>query len=430
MLDLKFIRDYPDAVKDAVTKKGLDVDVDRILHLDALRRDLIVKIDTLRAERNSVSAEIPSIKDAAEKQTKIEAMRHVGDQLKTLEAELAPTEEELNALMLITPNIPSEDSPIGGEEANKEGAKVGEPRTFGFEPKSYLDLLTERGMLDLERGAKTSGYRGYYLKGDLAHLHLALMTYALRKLDAKGFTPMVPPILVRGFALTGSGHFPFGKEEIYQIGNPGKLADGTTLKEPLYLGGTSEPSLLAYFADEILEEADLPVRVCGVSPCFRSEIGSYGKDAKGLYRVHEFWKVEQVIICRAEIEESDKLLEDLRKVAEEILTDLELPYRVLQLATGDMGAGKRKMYDLEAWMPSRNSYGETHSDSNLTDWQTRRLNIRYRTTNGDIRHAYALNNTALASPRILIALVENHQQADGSIKIPAALQPFVGKEKI
>lgn len=430
MLDLKFIRENAALVKDAAQKKRIDVDIDRLLVLDEQRRDIIVKLDGLRAERNRVSAEVPKITDKDEKQQTIEAMRHVGEQIKTLEAELAPTEQELDALSLLVPNIPSDDSPVGGEEANREVARVGEPRTFDFPPKSYLEILESRGLLDLERGTKTSGYRGYYLKGALAHLHLALMTYALRKLDEKGFLPMVPPILLREFALVGSGHFPAGKDEVYQIGNPGKLADGTSLKEPLFLGGTSEPSLLAYYADQILDEAELPIRVCGISPCFRSEVGSYGKDAKGLYRVHEFWKVEQVIFCKADVAESDAHLEALRGIAEEILSELELPYRVLQLATGDMGMGKRKMYDLEAWMPSREGYGETHSDSNLTDWQTRRLNIRYRDASGEIRHAYALNNTALASPRILIALAENHQQADGTIKLPKALVPFVGREVI
>lgn len=424
MLDIAFIREYPDAVRDAATKKGIDLDIDRILALDERRRKIIVDLDQLRAERNTVSAEVPKMAKE-EKEKAIAAMRDVGEQIKVLEAELAPTEQELRELLLAAPNIPSEDSPVGGEEANKEVARHGEHPAFSFEPKDYETLLTERGMLDLARGAKTSGYRGYYLKGAAAELHLALMQYAMAKLAAKGFTPMIPPVLVREFALVGSGHFPGSKDEIYQIGNPGKLSDGSSLKEPLYLAGTSEPSLLAYYADEILEESQLPVKVCGMSACYRSEVGSYGKDAKGLYRVHEFWKIEQVVLCKAEVEESDALLEMLRGVAEEILADLELPYRVLQLATGDMGAGKRKMYDLEAWMPSRNAYGETHSDSNLTDWQTRRLNIRYRTKDGDVRHAYALNNTALASPRILIALVENHQQADGSIKVPKAVQPFL-----
>jgi len=429
MLDIKFIRENAELVKDAVKKKALDVDVEKLLAIDERRREIIVELDTLRAERNTVSAEVPKMK-GAEKQKSIEAMREVGERIKALETELNPIEVEFHEIMLVVPNVPSDDSPVGGESANKEVARHGEPRAFTFEPKSYVDLLTERGLLDLERGAKTSGFRGYYLKGALANLHLALMQYAFRKLAEKGFTPMIPPTLVRGFALEGSGHFPFARDEVYQIGNPGKLADGSNEKEPLYLAGTSEPSLLAYFADQVLEEKDFPVKVCGMSACYRSEVGSYGKDAKGLYRVHEFWKVEQVIICRADIAESDALLEELRGIAEEILRDLELPYRVLQLSTGDMGAGKRKMYDLEAWMPSRNAFGETHSDSNLTDWQTRRLNIRYKDADGKVQHAYALNNTALASPRILIALTENHQEADGSIRIPKALVPFVGAERI
>jgi len=248
-------------------------------------------------------------------------------------------------------------------------------------------------------------------------------------MQEKAFTLMVPPVLVKERALFGSGHFPFGKEEIYQIGNPGKLSEGDQ-REAQYLAGTSEPSLLAYYADKTLDEKDLPIKMCGVSSCYRSEIGSYGKDTKGVYRIHEFVKVEQVVICKADIIEGDQWLETLREIAQEMLMDLKLPHRVLNICTGDMGAGKYKMYDLETWMPARNDYGETHSDSNLTDWQARRLNLRYKTADGKTKFAYTLNNTVIASPRILIAILENYQQQDGSVIVPEVLRPYVGKDII
>jgi seryl-tRNA synthetase len=236
----------------------------------------------------------------------------------------------------------------------------------------------------------------------------------------------VPPTILREFAFVGSGHFPSGRDELYQIGNPGKLESGEEVKEPLFLTGTAEPSLLAYHAGKILNEKDLPVKMCGISQCYRSEVGSYGKDAKGLYRLHEFMKVEQVVICKNDIEESSKWLEEMREISQEILKDLELPHRVLSICTGDMGLGKYKMYDIETWMPSRDGYGETHSDSNLTDWQARRLGTRYRDKDGNIIYPHMLNNTVIASPRVLIAVLENYQLADGSVTVPKVLQPFLG----
>jgi len=291
-----------------------------------------------------------------------------------------------------------------------------------------VELGTLLDILDLERGVQVSGYRGYYLKNEGVLLHLGLMWHTIKKLAAKGFQLMIPPTLVRDFALIGSGHFPLGKDEIYQITNPGKLATGEAEKNPLFLVGTSEPSVLAYYANQKLHEKDLPIKIAGFSQCYRSEVGSYGKDTKGIYRIHEFMKVEQVVICKDDKEESNKYLEELRGVAQEILEELELPYRVVQVCTGDMGAGKYKMYDIETWMPSRGNYGETHSDSNLTDWQARRLNIKYKNEKGENRYVYTLNNTALASPRILIAILENYQQKDGTIVLPKVLQDWVGKD--
>jgi seryl-tRNA synthetase len=232
-------------------------------------------------------------------------------------------------------------------------------------------------------------------------------------------------------ALTGSGHFPAAFDEVYQIANPGKIASGELIAEPVYLAGTSEPALLAYHADEILKEENLPLKYCALSPCYRSEAGSYGKDTKGLYRLHEFMKVEQVVICKADLKEGLAWLEKLREFAEEILQDLKLPYHVVMVCTADMGAGKYKMYDIETWMPSRNAYSETHSDSFLTDWQARRLNLKYKGKNGRVEYVYTLNNTELASPRILIALWENYQNKDGTITIPEVLRPYMGnRDKI
>jgi seryl-tRNA synthetase len=285
-------------------------------------------------------------------------------------------------------------------------------------------------LIDLEKGAQTAGFRGYYLKNEAAQLHFALLFYAWQKIISKGFTPLLVPTILREFALLGSGHFPFGREDIYQIANPGKLESGKTISEPLFLAGTAEPSLLAYFANETLKEEDLPVKVCGWTQCYRSEVGSYGRDTQGIYRIHEFMKVEQVVLCPADEKVSDEWLEKMRIYSEEILRDLKLPYRVIQVGKKEMGAGKRKMYDLETWMPSRQGYGETHSDSNLTDWQARRLNIKYKTKKGEIKFVHCLNNTVLASPRILIAVLENFQQKDGSILIPKVLQGLMGKKKI
>ena len=263
-------------------------------------------------------------------------------------------------------------------------------------------------------------------------MQYGLIWLALKKMQAAGFDLMIPPILDREFAFYGSGHFPVGRGDQYQVltGEDLEKLQKGEVREETYLAGTSEPALLAYYADKTLEEKDLPIKVCGVSPCFRGEIGSYGKDTKGLYRVHEFMKVEQVVLCKADIIESEKWLEGMREIAEGMLQDLKLPYRVLNICTGDMGAGKYKMYDIETWMPSRNNFGETHSDSNLTDWQARRLNIKYKTADGKTKHVYTLNNTVVASPRILIAILENYQQKDGSIIVPEVLRPYVGKDVI
>lgn len=430
MLDIKFIRENSEIVKEACRKKQVKVDIDKLLEVDKRRRELLQAIEDMRAKKNRANEEINRAKTKEEKDVIILKMRELDGNSDRVTLGFKEAEEEFKGMMFLVPNIPSDDSPVGDEKANKEVENWGALPKFDFKIKDYLQLGKDLDIIDIEAGAKTSGFRGYYLKNEAAFLHLAVIWHAVNKMREKGFEFFIPPSIVREFALVGSGHFPAGRDEVYQILNPGKIESGEAIKEPLFLAGTSEPSLLAYQADKILDEKQLPIKMCGASSCYRSEIGSYGKDAKGLYRVHEFMKVEQIVICKANLEESNKWLEEMRKISQEMLKDLKLPHRILSIATGDMGLGKHKMYDIETWMPSRDAYGETHSDSNLTDWQTRRLNIRYRDNKGEIKFAFALNNTVIASPRILIAILENYQQKDGSVKVPDVLQKYAGFKEI
>jgi seryl-tRNA synthetase len=421
MLDINFIRQNPDLVRKAAADKQMDPGlIDRLLSVDDQRRQLISRVDDLRAQRN-----------LAARHRDQEKGREIKIKLQELEPQLKEAQSSYQELLWQVPNIPSTDTPIGKDESgNKVVETWGEPTKFAFSPLDHIQLGKKLDLLDLDKGARTSGFRGYYLKNAAAQLHFAVLYYAWQKIIAAGFTPMVPPTILRSFALLGSGHFPFGKDDVYQIANPSLLAGGQESGEAEYLAGTAEPSLLAYFAETTLKKEDLPVKVAGWTPCYRSEIGSYGKDTQGIYRIHEFSKVEQVVLCQNDNEVSDKILVEMKELSAGILQDLKLPYRVVQVCTGDMGAGKRKMYDIETWMPSRQGYGETHSDSNLGDWQSRRLNITYQDKEGNKQFVHALNNTVLASPRILIAILENYQQKDGSILIPEVLQALVGKKKI
>ncbi len=417
MLDIKFIRENPEVVKKAIKDKGVDLDLDELLKLEEKRRKLIFETETLRKERN----------EAAEKRDASRG-KEIKQKLHELDDKLEEVAGHCEAIMLLVPNIPSDDSPRGGEKDFKVIDEWGDKPQFEFKIKDHIELGKALDIMDLERGVKVAGFRGYFLKNEGLLMHLGLMNLALQKLVKKGFTPMQTPTMVKEFALTGSGHFPFGRPEIYEVEEfPPSPLQGEGRGEVKFLVGTAEPSLLGYHADEILNAKDLPIKLAGISQCYRREVGGYGKDTKGLYRVHEFMKVEQVIICKADLEEAEKLFQELNASAREILEELELPHRVIQIATGDMGAGKYKMYDIETWFAARNAYGETHSNSNLTDWQARRLNIRYRDKN-ETKFAFTLNNTMIASPRILIALLENNQQADGSVKVPKVLQEFVGKK--
>jgi seryl-tRNA synthetase len=425
MLDIKFIRENIETIKKAARDKNREVDLDRLLDLDEKRRRLIGEIEGKRAERNKASDSIkPTTSVTSINNEVIGKQREEGKRLKAeikkLEDELGIIEKEHTELMLLVPNVPDKDVPIGKDESgNKEVKKWGEIPKFDFAPLDHITLARKLDLVDFERGAKIGGFRTYFLKNEAAVLELAVLFYTFLKLVKKGYTPLIAPSLVKEFTLFGSGQFPWGREEVYKME-----------KDDLYLAGTAEVPVTAYFANEILQEKDLPKKFVAFSPCFRREAGSYGKDTKGLYRLHQFNKIEQVIINRNDNESSLACHEELLQNAEEVLQDLKLPYRVMLMCTGEMGEPQVKKYDIETWMPSRNRYGETMSNSFMGDFQARRLNIRYRTDKGEVKFAHSLNNTAVASPRILIAILENYQTKDGSILVPEVLREFLGKEKI
>lgn len=428
MLDIKFIRENAEKIKVAANNKNIKIDIDELLKLDEDRRESITKVEELRAKRNEIAQAGKKGKPTSEQ---IEAGKKIKTELTELEEQQKTIDEKYQAIMVKVPVVPSDDTPVGKDDSeNVEFYKWGEPTKFDFKPKSHIEIAEDLDLLDLERGAKVAGYRGYYVKNEAVSLQIALMMYGIEKLIQKGFTPMIPPTLIREYALFGSGYFS-GKEynpdvdEIYKIENVSKEADGKDNKENKFLIGTAEPALLAYYSNETLDETQLPLKLCGFSQCYRSEIGSYGKDTKGIYRVHEFMKVEQVCLCKADMEEANNIHEEIVGISKEIHEDLKLPYRVLKICTGDMSTGKYKMYDLEAWMPSRDGYGETGSASNFLDWQARRLNVKYKDKDGKNQFVYMLNNTAIPSPRMMIAVIENYQQADGSIIVPEVLRKFM-----
>lgn len=403
MLDINFIRENIKLVKRSIEAREADVDLEKLLDLDTQRRELILKVDELRAKRN----ESAKAKD-------IESGKKIKVDLSSLEKDLKKIEEEWHNLMLQVPNILLDEVPIGDANKNKIIKKSGEPPKFSFTPKDHIELGKLLDIIDFDRGVKVGGFRGYFLKNQGAKLHWAVLQFALDHLIQKGFQPILPPVINRRFALVGGGQFPWGEEDTYKLGDED------------FLVGTSEIPLMAMHADETFDQKDLPKKYVALSSCFRTEIGSYGKDTKGLYRVHEFYKVEQVVLCEAEEQESLGFFEDLQDNSEEILQMLGLPFQVVCLASADMGKKAALTYDTETWMPSRADYGETHSNSLVFDFQTRRLKIKYRDKDGKVKFCHALNNTAIASPRILIALLENFQKEDGSVEIPEVLQKYTG----
>jgi len=417
MLGMDFIKANRDAVEKAIDAKNVELDLDRLLALDAEVRSLKSEIDALRAERNAVSARF---KDAQpeEKAELGRKAKEAGARASKLEAQMGEKQEALRALLLLVPNIPWDGAPVGPDESfNKVVRKSGEPPEFDFEPLDHVALIEKNDWADLSRIVQVSGSRQYCLKGRLALLETKLMAWALDKLAGAGFGAITVPSLAREEAFFNQGQFPGHVEETYHVP-----------ADELWLAGTAEVALTSLHSGEILEGDRLPVLYAGYSPCFRREAGSAGKDVRGLLRVHQFVKVEQYVICEADELESARWHARLLELAEEIVQALEIPYQVIETSTGDMGLGKYRMNDIECWVPSLNKYRETHSCSTLHDWQARRANLRYRGADGKVRFAHTLNNTALASPRILVPLLENHQTAEGRVRLPPVLQELMGGE--
>ena len=433
MIDLKDLRENPDKYRRGAELKGVRVDVEAILALDERQRAAQREFENLRSEQNKASQEIGKLKDPAQKQAAIQRVGALKSQVKSAD-ELARTlEAQIQPLLLQIPQPPDDDVPPGKDASENVVAwNWGEPRTFDFAPKSHLELADKLGLVDFERGVRIAGSRSYFLKGLGAELHAAVLRLAFEMMvREKQFTALAVPVLVREPAMVGTGFFPAGREQAYRVGEPDEVADDLR-----YLTGTAEVGLTAFHMGETLEEAQLPLKYVAVSTCFRREAGTYGKDTAGLYRVHQFDKCEQVVICRNDVEESKRWHREMLSYSEEILKRLKLPYRVIQCCTGDLGVKNASMMDVETWMPSRqqpgtpaghaSGYGETHSASRLYEFQARRLNLRYRDKNGKVQFVHTLNNTVVASPRILIPILENYQNADGSVTIPEALRGYLG----
>ncbi len=419
MLDIKFIREHKDLVKEAARKKRIQINLDRILSLDEERRKLIQESEGLKAEQNTESGRVVSITDETEKKTLISRLKIIKDQISASQKNLQKIEDELKVLALQVPNIPDPSVPEGESDAdNKEIRKWGELPQFDFAPKNHIDLMKDLDLVDLERGSKTAGFRGYFLKNEAANLCFAIWHFVVSELTKAGFVPVIAPSLVKEDGFVGTGWLPQGKDEIYSV------------NEEMYLSGTAEVPMMNYYSGEILNEDELPKKFVAFSPCFRSEAGSYGKDTKGIYRLHEFMKVEQVVLCKADHQESVKWHEEITSNSERIMRALGIPYRVVLNCGADLGLGQVKKYDIEGWVPSENRYRETHSASYFHDFQTRRLNIRYRGNDGKIYFAHSLNNTAVATPRILISLLENRQQKNGDVAVPEVLRQYMAKDVI
>jgi seryl-tRNA synthetase len=420
MLDIKFIRENAELVKLAAQKKRILVDIDRLLVVDDERRSRMAALELKKAEQNRVSDQIAAAGDDADRRQQLITMMQVlKGEIQKEEAEVRTVMEEWQALMLQVPNIPDMSVPDGASDADNQEVKLwGEQTNFAFPAKDHVEIMTALKMVDFERGTKVHGFRGYYLCGDGARLSWAIWNYAQQFFTTKGFEPLLVPSIVRKSNLYGTGHLPNDAEDVYKT------------QDDDYLIGTSEVSTMGFYSDEVLEQSQFPIKWLAFSPCYRREAGSHGKDTKGLIRVHEFFKVEQVVLCEASHEESVRLHEWINRNTEEFIESLGIPYRTVLNCGGDLGQGQVKKYDIELWVPGEKTYREISSASYFHDFQTRRFNIRYRDAEGKMRYAHSLNCTAIPTPRILVSLVENFQQADGSVLIPEALRPFMGKEKI
>lgn len=420
MLDIKFIRENKDIIAEGARKKRIPFNVEELLTKDKERLELLQKVEGLRSEQNKMSEKISSGAEPALREVYIEAMRNLKETLKADEEKLKEVHESWQRLMLDVPNVPDMSVPEGDSDAeNVEVKKWGEKTTFSFEPKDHIDLMTALKMVDFDRGIKVHGFRGYFLTGDGVRLSLAIWSYALNFWSKKGFIPMIPPIINRKHVFMGTGYLPQGEEDLY------KTQDGE------YLAGTAEVPLMGFHADEVLENLEgNPLKYLGFSPSYRREAGSHSKDVKGLIRVQEFYKWEQVVLCEASHATSVALHEEINRNTEEFIESLGIPYHTVANCGGDLGQGQVKKYDIELWVPKEGKYREISSASYFHDFQTRRSNIKYRGSDGTLRFAHSLNCTAIPTPRILVSLVENYQQADGSIKVPDVLVPYFGKEYI
>ena len=440
MLDPKYIRENINLIKQACIDKRVDCDVDRLVEVDARRRALQNELDLLRGQSREMGTQLGQLRnpksawvakalaggmtdDDVRSQgiTVQEELSRLKPRMKKLEEEDAAITEEFSGLMLTVPQPPDPDVPVGRDDRdNVELRRVGKPRKFEFKPKDHVELGTDLDIIDIEGGVKLAGSRNYILKGDGALLHQALLRFAQQMMLQRGFTPMTVPVLVRESVMYGTGYFPGGRDQAY-------LCE----RDELSLVGTAEVPLTAYLGDQILAESDLPQKFVATSTCFRREAGAAGKDTHGLYRIHVFDKVEQVIIARNDVEESKRLHQEILGNAEAVMQALNLPYRVVNVCTGDLGLGQAQKFDIETWMPSRNGYGETHSASRFYEFQARRLKMRYRDGGKKIHFCHTLNNTVIASPRILIPILELNQNEDGTVTIPEALRPYMdGKERI
>lgn len=419
MLDIKFIRENLDIVKMAATKKKIKIDLDRLVVVDDARREIMTRVEAKKAEQNMASKRIAAEKEVGARNVFIADMQKLKTEIQKDEEELKPIMEEWQSLMLQVPNVPDMSVPDGdSDEDNVEIKTWGDHTKFDFLPQSHVELMQKLKMVDFDRGTKVHGFRGYYLINDGALLSWAIWNYANEFFLKKGFSPMLPPTIVRKANLYGTGHLPNDAEDVYNT------------QDDDYLIGTSEVSTMGYYTDDVLEKSQFPIKHLSFSPCYRREAGSHGKDVKGLIRVHEFFKVEQVMLCEASHEESVKWHEWINRNTEEFIESLGIPYRTVLNCGGDLGQGQVKKYDVELWVPLEEKYREISSASYFHDFQTRRFNIRYRDEEGKLRYAHSLNCTAIPTPRILVSLVENFQQADGTIKIPEPLRKYMGKDVI
>jgi len=420
MVDIKQIRQRPELFKKASRLKGFPVDIDKLLQLDAALKENKQKLQDIFTEKNKIGKIIPTLA-AADKAEHIEKLSQLKQTEAALNAQVKDLQPQFDELMLQVPQPPGDDVPIGADDTeNIELRKHGRIPQFDFKCKDHLQLGFDLGIIDIQRGVKLAGTRNYFLKGDGALLHWAVLRFAMDSMLAKGYTPLAVPLLMKNEAMRATAYFPGGEDQTYRME-----------KDELNLVGTAEVPLTAYRSNETLAQKDLPLKYVGLSTCFRREAGAAGKDTYGLYRIHQFDKVEQVIVCQNSVEKSKEFHQEILANAEEIMQALQLPYRIVNVCTGDLGRGQVQKFDIEAWMPSRNSYGETHSASRFYEFQSRRMNLRYKDSKTKKNlFCHTLNNTVVASPRILIPILETNQNPDGSINIPQVLQPYMGGKTI